>query len=396
MERLRVGVVGAGPAGAYAAWAAAEQGHEVTFYDHRAPWEKPCGGGVTVKAQRDFPWIEEIAPLGRAVTRFRFRSPGDREVEFETPRETLIFARQTFDEEVRRRAERAGARRVRRKVQGIEAAPGGRWRLEAQGETREVDLLVGADGAAGRTRELLVPDFPGFRNSIAAGFFIPAELDRIESKFFADSRGYLWFFPRPDHLSVGLCLWGEDGGDEVKGRETRERLLDLLETHFPDLDASTGKGYGAFIPTITDPACWEVDRGGETWALVGDAGGFVDAITGEGIYYALRSARAWGRALAAGEPARYDATWRAEFGEELEKASRLVHLYYRPRFIERVIQFGARSRGIRTVLSDLVMGEQPYRTLRHRLQRELVKSMGRAVIRRLGLGGSGEPAVARG
>ena len=59
MERLRIGIVGAGPAGAYAAWRAARLGHEVTFFDHRAPWEKPCGGGVTVKAQDDFPWIGE-------------------------------------------------------------------------------------------------------------------------------------------------------------------------------------------------------------------------------------------------------------------------------------------------------------------------------------------------
>ncbi|MGH7563699.1 MAG: NAD(P)-binding protein [Gemmatimonadota bacterium] len=372
MERLRIGVVGAGPAGAYAAWQAARLGHDVTFFDHRAPWEKPCGGGITVKAQDEFPWIGEIASRGRGVSRFRFLSPEDRELEFDCPRETLIFARADFDEEVRRRAGAAGARRVRCKVQHIERENGG-WRLEAQGESRTVDLLIGADGAAGKTRDLLVPDFPGYRRSIAAGFFIPARLDRIETKFFRDVQGYLWFFPRPDHLSVGLCLWGGDEGEATQGRETRRKLIQLLETYFPSLDPGSGKGYGAFIPTITDPDCWTVDRGGRDWALVGDAGGFVDAITGEGIYYALKSAGAWARALAGGRPERYDAEWRGEFGDELAKASRLVHRYYRPTFIERVIRLGRGNGEIRTVLADLVMGRQSYITLRRRLQREFTR-----------------------
>ena len=137
-------------------------------------------------------------------------------------------------------------------MQSLERTPGG-WLLDAQGERFEFDFLVGADGAVSTVREALMPDFPSFVNSIAAGFFIPASLDRIETKFFGDARGYLWFFPRPDHLSVGLCLWGGDGGEDAQGRRTRERLLDLLRTHFPSLDPDSGKGYGAFIPTITDP-----------------------------------------------------------------------------------------------------------------------------------------------
>jgi flavin-dependent dehydrogenase len=387
MERVRIGIVGGGPAGAYAAWSAAELGHDVTFFDHRAPWEKPCGGGITVKAQDEFPWIGELASRGRAVSEFRFRSPTDREVEFGCPRPTLIFARAEFDESVRERARAAGARQLGLKVQALERAPGG-WLLEAQGERFEFDFLVGADGAVSTVREALLPDFPSFVNSIAAGFFIPASLDRIETKFFRDARGYLWFFPRPDHLSVGLCLWGGETGG-AQGRETRARLLELLESYYPDLDPARGKGYGAFIPTILNPDCWKVPRGGRDWALVGDAGGFVDAITGEGIFYALRSARAWGRALAAGRPESYDRLWRAEFGAELTKASALVHRFYHPRFIERVVGFGSKSASVRRLLSDLVMGTQPYVTLRRRLQREIVRGAARRMTRFL------RPAAAR-
>jgi flavin-dependent dehydrogenase len=379
---MRIGIVGGGPAGAYAAWQAAEQGHDVTFFDHRAPWEKPCGGGITVKAQDEFPWIGEIESQSRAVTEFRFRSPTDREVEFGCPRPTLIFARAEFDEAVRSRARAAGAKQLGLKVQSVERARGG-WLMDAQGERFEVDFLVGADGAVSKVRETVAPEFPAFVNSIAAGFFIPARLDKVETKFFSDARGYLWFFPRPDHLSVGLCLWGGETGGSA-GRETRQRLLDLLATYYPNLDPDLGKGYGAFIPTIMNPACWRVPRGGRDWALVGDAGGFVDAITGEGIFYALRSARAWSRALAAGMPETYDRQWRTEFGDELAKASALVHRFYHPRFIERVIGFGSKSASVRRLLSDLVMGTQSYVTLRRRLQREIVRGAARRMTRFLG------------
>jgi flavin-dependent dehydrogenase len=156
--------------------------------------------------------------------------------------------------------------------------------------------------------------------------------------------------------------------------------LELLQKYFPDLDPTSGKGYGAFIPTIIDSKCWKVPRGGDNWALVGDAGGFVDAITGEGIFYALRSARALTRAIRAGAPGEYDRVWRAEFGAELEKASRLVHRFYQPGFVERVIRFGAQSSGIRTVLADLVMGNQSYLTLRRRLQREILRAGWRRIV----------------
>ena len=254
------------------------------------------------------------------------------------------------------------------------------WILEAEGERFEVDYVLGADGAVSLVRETVAPGFPGFVNSIAAGFFIPARLERVETKFFSDARGYLWFFPRPDHLSVGLCLWGGETGGAA-GRETRRRLLELLATDYPDLDPESGKGYGAFIPTILDPRCWRVSRGGRDWALVGDAGGFVDAITGEGIFYALRSARAWSRALATGRPASYDSVWRKEFGHELAKASALVHRFYHPGFIERVIGFGSKSASVRDLLSDLVMGTQPYVTLRRRLQREILRGAVRRMTR---------------
>ena len=58
-----------------------------------------------------------------------------------------------------------------------------------------------------------------------------------------------------------------------------------------------------------------------------------------------------------------------------------MHRFYHPRFIERVIGFGSRSESVRGLLGDLVMGTQPYVSLRRRLQRELVRGAARRVTR---------------
>src|SRR5215510_14628920 len=47
---MRIAITGAGPAGSWAAIQLAERGHSVTLIDALAPWEKPCGGGITTKA----------------------------------------------------------------------------------------------------------------------------------------------------------------------------------------------------------------------------------------------------------------------------------------------------------------------------------------------------------
>jgi len=56
---MRVGIVGAGPAGAHLAHELSRAGATVYLYDAREAWEKPCGGGVTSKALEDYPFLGE-------------------------------------------------------------------------------------------------------------------------------------------------------------------------------------------------------------------------------------------------------------------------------------------------------------------------------------------------
>ena len=112
---------------------------------------------------------------------------------------------------------------------------------------------------------------------------------------------------------------------------------------------------------------------GDDWALLGDAAGFADPVTGEGIYYALRSAELFADAYLEGKLEEYEPRWRADFGAELRRASQMRRRFYGnfwgAPFTERMIEFARGHRGVKRVLGDLVAGEQGYTDLKKKLAR---------------------------
>ena len=134
---------------------------------------------------------------------------------------------------------------------------------------------------------------------------------------------------------------------------------------------ATAERYAARIPGLADQT-WDKRRAcGEGWALLGDAAGFADPVTGEGIYYALRSAELFADAFIKGQPEEYEQRWREDFGGELRRASQMRRRFYGnfwgAPFTERMIAFARGHSGIKRVLGDLVAGEQGYVGLKKKL-----------------------------
>jgi flavin-dependent dehydrogenase len=139
----------------------------------------------------------------------------------------------------------------------------------------------------------------------------------------------------------------------------------------------TAQRYAARIPGLA-PRTWDTRRAcGDGWALLGDAAGFADPVTGEGIYYALRSAEIFAAAYLAGYPLDYEARWRHDFGRELQRASQMRQRFYGnfwgAPFTDRMIDFARGHRGIRKVLGELVAGDQGYTDLKRKLARSALK-----------------------
>lgn len=112
---------------------------------------------------------------------------------------------------------------------------------------------------------------------------------------------------------------------------------------------------------------------GDGWAAVGDAVALVDPITGEGIYYALRSAELLAECLLAGRLGEYPRRLNEECVSDLQLAARVSHRFYFGEYLgapvtTRLVQLARHSALIRAVLADLVSGAQPYRQLKQRLK----------------------------
>ena len=147
----------------------------------------------------------------------------------------------------------------------------------------------------------------------------------------------------------------------------------------PPPGAPRARFYAAMIPSL-GVEIWNRLRASSVedgWALVGDAAGFVDPLTGEGIYYAIHSATLLAQALIT-RPADYEAMWRASFGGELRRAASLCDRFYSGRagstpLLERMVQAARYHRGIRETVRDLIAGEQGYLTLKKQLFRSLLR-----------------------
>ena len=109
---------------------------------------------------------------------------------------------------------------------------------------------------------------------------------------------------------------------------------------------------------------------GDGFLLVGDAARVTEPVTGEGIYFALKSAEILAQTIES--PHQYPGKVWNEIGVELERASRMYKRFYNGRFLagdfkKRTVQLSQRSRTLRTILGNLIAGNQSYVGLKKKL-----------------------------
>ncbi len=358
MRDPRIAVVGGGPAGASCARLLAGAGFEVTLFEARCEAEKPCGGGVPAGALREFPLLADPSLERRIVQEVILFSPSNRRVRVRVPGGIHVFRRRDLDTFLRDKAESAGAVLRRMKVTGVQRSTAG-WELQTpEGSAGPFEYLVGADGVRGIVRRHVAED-PRFEEDDLTlalyGYVAGVPRPEMTLKFFGGFHGYLWVFPRSDHLSVGICARYR----ETSAGRLEDEAIRFLDAHYPGARVEPGALRGYLIPASPQPPAARSDG---TWALIGDAGGFVDPLTREGISHAMRSAAAVARRIIAGTGARTPA-----ISDDLALAHRYGSGFYQERFLERMTRLASASSTIRKVLADLFAGHQGYRGLKGRL-----------------------------
>src|SRR5215472_15086057 len=128
------------------------------------------------------------------------------------------------------------------------------------------------------------------------GYFVPQNADSITIKFLPQFEGYLWSFPRNDHLSVGIC----GSMSSHTSAQLRGHLQTFVEKQ--NIPTENAKFYSHVLPSPQERTLSERSVLGKNSALVGDDAAWVEQLTGERRYCAIRSGELHGRSHAQGCP----------------------------------------------------------------------------------------------
>jgi geranylgeranyl reductase family protein len=284
VERHDAIVVGAGPAGSTTAYRLARAGASVLLLDRaRFPRDKPCGGGVTVRAARQLPFsVEPVVEqeVDRVELGLRYRRRFDRQGGGPI---VLMTQRRRLDAYLVEQAQAAGVE-FRDGVRVTSAGADGA--VACDGTTLRADVVIGADGANGVVGRTL-----GIRNRRDVGVALEGNVtyDHVDRARWRGRAlielgvvpgGYAWVFPKGEHVNVGVGGWSSEA---PRLREHLSRLckaFDIAEEHVTERRGHHLPMRGASEVAATGRAL-----------LVGDAAGLIDPLSGDGMYEAFVSGK---------------------------------------------------------------------------------------------------------
>jgi len=370
-----VAIVGAGPAGAAAAFHLARRGRRVLLLDREpAGRSKPCGGGMAASVQRWFPF--DLTPaVDQVIRRVRFTWCLDDPVTAELPGDApfWIVRRSVLDAFLAEQAEAAGAvRRVGATVSAIERCDQG-WLLALEGgERQEARSVVVADGSGSRFAASLGlgPARPRYAATVSVEVETPvAEPETARFEFGLVHHGFCWSFPRRGGYSIGVGTF--IGRQEADSEAVLASLL-------PTLGLPPGAGerrHGAL-------RIWDGHHPlhGEGIVAVGDAASLCDPFLAEGLRPSLLSGTQAASALdrwLEGEPtalADYTARMRADWGDSMAWGKRIAQVFYR---VPRVgYQLGVKRPTAPQRIAQILSGEMGYGDIAQRVIKRLLFQRG--------------------
>ena len=329
---MRVVIVGCGPSGSSTAYYLSRQNHDVILLDPKGPNEKTCGGGVPSKCLKFFPeFYKDFTPAKELFNSMIFSFDGNDFCDIPMPGGMGIFSREKHDRHIFNKALEAGAEYKKLKFKSCER-DGSVWTIKTDAVDIECDFLIGADGATSRVRNRLSQKLPRESYFKAADYLVSKKDLPLHIGFENDLNGYLWVFPREANCSIGIVDFDDNSA----------KRKDFLKNYFERFgvkESEVIEKRTALIPSLRKEDLKNLEISGDGWALVGDAAGLAEPITGEGIYYAMRSGKFLAECLKEGWD--YNKLWQKEFKQIVTEASisrrafKIVNKSYMKFFIKR-------------------------------------------------------------
>jgi geranylgeranyl reductase family protein len=408
-------VVGAGPAGATAARTLARAGVTVRLLDRsKFPRNKPCGGGVSLRVLKRFPYL--AAELSRiathTVSRLHLEGPGGESTVIESDGPAALMIRRVeFDALLVDLAREAGAELIGDvDIVRVSTTASGVVLESRDGRTFEAPVVIAADGVHSviARRLGLNPGWPASRVALDMMEETPREqlrdIDpstlwvsyghppsrahgatrtnaaRVSAKL-ADERGrakadegYAYVFPKRDHVNVGIgyVLDHYRNAIDESPYDLQRGFVDHLRRRGVMEGESVRRNFTPFIIPVGGP----LRRPGSGRVLLaGDAGGFVNGFTAEGIYYAMVSGDLAARTIiSTPAPARaklarrYQRAVQREIGAELRDSVLIQrYLFADRRRIADVINGASQEPELTRLILDFAVGRLSYAALRWRV-----------------------------
>jgi len=408
-------VVGAGPAGATAARTLAAAGLPVCLLDRSSfPRNKPCGGGISTRVLTRFPYLESALRriTTHTVARLHLEGPDGHStiIESDTPA-ALMIRRVEYDALLVSLAVDAGATLV----PGVDV-------VQARQDAKRVELVardgrrfegafvIAADGVNSviARRLGLNPGWPAssvaidmmeetpraaLREVDPSTLWVAYGYDARKSQGSRSAKrapeGYAYIFPKRDHVNIGIgyVLSHYRQTIDAAPYALHRGFVSRLRDRGVVVGDSVKQNFTPFLIPVGGPLR-ETGRG--RVLLAGDAGGFVNAVTAEGIYYGMVSGELAARAIletgrgVTNLARRYRRACDYEIGAELRDSVRIQRYLFADRSrIAHVISGANREHESTRLILDFAIGRRTYRDMRRRFLAHMPWIAGQLIWERL-------------